>query len=119
MALSYRSMELIGSGQFGQVYKGVWKISDASINVAVKMLKPGADESARVRFLREAAIMGQFFHHNVVHLYGVVTIGEPVSTNHNNDTACTHRHTNKVMLLLFSGQCCLRVHVRRGPEKLP
>ena len=34
----------------------------------------------QVKFLQEAAIMGQFKHPNVIKLYGVVTVGEPVST---------------------------------------
>ena len=47
--------------------------------VAVKTLKEGSGEEDRVKFLQEVAIMGQFKHHNVVEVYGVVTIGEPVS----------------------------------------
>jgi len=47
--------------------------------VAIKTLKKGADEEDRVKFLQEAAIMGQFKHPNVVTMYGVVTEGEPVS----------------------------------------
>ena len=46
--------------------------------LAVKTLKPGALENDRVRFLQEAAIMGQFNHPNVVKLYGVVTVDDPV-----------------------------------------
>ena len=46
--------------------------------VAVKTLKEGAGEEAKVKFLQEAAIMGQFKHHNVVEVYGVVVQGEPV-----------------------------------------
>lgn len=45
--------------------------------VAVKTLKSETDED-RVRFLREAALLGQFHHRNVVALYGVVTAGSPV-----------------------------------------
>ena len=59
--------------------KGVWFLSGGSREVAVKMLKEGAPESEKVRFLQEAAINGQFWHPNVVKLMGVVTIGEPVS----------------------------------------
>ena len=33
-----------------------------------------------VKFLQEAATMGQFKHPNVVEMYGVVTQGEPVSS---------------------------------------
>ena len=36
-------------------------------------------EEEKVRFLQEAAIMGQFSQPNVVKLYGVVTVEEPVS----------------------------------------
>ena len=45
----------------------------------MKTLKPNTTEEDRVKFLQEAAIMGQFSHPNVVKLYGVVTVGEPVS----------------------------------------
>ena len=48
--------------------------------VAVKALKSETDED-RVRFLREAALLGQFHHENVVALYGVVTLGSPVIDN--------------------------------------
>ena len=49
------------------------------VDVAVKMLKEGSDKQDRVKFLQEAAIMGQFKHPHVVTMYGVVTEGEPVS----------------------------------------
>ena len=48
--------------------------------MAVKTLKPGSSENDRVRFLQEAAIMGQFNHPYVVKLYGVVTLKDPVSS---------------------------------------
>ena len=51
----------------------------APIVPAVKVMKPSIAEGAKVRFLQEAAVMGQFFHPNVVKLHGVVTVGEPVS----------------------------------------
>lgn len=69
----------IGSGNFGSVSCGVWNPTQKSIDVAVKTLKPDCSESDRVKFLQEAAIMGQFSHHNIVRLYGVVTVGGPVS----------------------------------------
>ena len=47
--------------------------------MAVKTLKPGSSESEQVSFLQEAASMGQFNHPYVVKLYGVVTVGDPVS----------------------------------------
>ena len=70
----YRICEKIGSGQFGIVNLGLW--SDGSpdpVQVAVKTLNTQCSESDRVKFLREAAIMGQFAHDNVIHLHGVVT----------------------------------------------
>ena len=49
-----------------------------SMRVAVKALNKSAGEGERVKFLQEAAIMGQFYHPNIVRLHGVVTVGDPV-----------------------------------------
>ena len=49
-----------------------------SMVVAVKALKREATELSRIKFLQEAAIMGQFYHPNIVRLHGVVTVGDPV-----------------------------------------
>lgn len=49
------------------------------IEVAIKTLKEAASQEDKVKFLQEAAIMGQFSHPNIVQLYGMVTEGEPVS----------------------------------------
>ena len=70
----------LGAGQFGTVNKGVWlSPGGEEVPVAVKMLQLKATEPDRVRFLQEAAIMGQFHHPNVVKLHGVVTRDDPVS----------------------------------------
>ena len=61
------------------MYKGVWVSPNGEVEVAVKTLKEGSGEEDRVKFLQEAAIMGQFKHPNVVEMYGVVTQGKPVS----------------------------------------
>ena len=74
-----RTLEQLGSGQFGEVYKGMWTVSGATLELAIKTLKPTAPEEDKVKFLQESAIMGQFTHPNVVKLYGVVTVGDPVS----------------------------------------
>ena len=75
----YSVLEQLGSGQFGQVCKAFWSISGATKELAIKTLRAELPEEEKVRFLQEAAIMGQFSHPNVVKLYGVVTMGEPVS----------------------------------------
>lgn len=59
--------------------KGLWHSPMGSLEIAVKMLQSTATEEDRVKFLQEAAIMGQFRHPNVVKLHGVVTVGKPVS----------------------------------------
>ena len=53
---------------------GTWTDGSADpIQVAVKTLKSECSESDRVKFLREAAIMGQLKDNHIVELYGVVT----------------------------------------------
>ncbi|XP_065833056.1 ephrin type-A receptor 4-A-like isoform X2 [Oscarella lobularis] len=72
----------LGSGEFGVVALGKWSPvthrGKEPIAVAVKTLSSSSTREDRVKFLREAAIMGQFRHKNVVALYGVVTVGEPI-----------------------------------------
>ena len=70
----YRISQELGSGEFGVVNLGLWSNGSADpVQVAVKTLNSQCSESDRVKFLREAAIMGQFVHNNVVQLHGVVT----------------------------------------------
>ena len=72
-------MEPVGAGQFGEVCRAQWVISGATKDIAVKTLRAEVpEEEEKVSVLQEAAIMGQFFHPNIVKLYGVVTIGDPV-----------------------------------------
>ena len=49
------------------------------VEVALKTLKERSGEEDRVKFLQEAAIMGQFKHPNVVEMYGMITMSQPVS----------------------------------------
>uniref|UniRef100_UPI00398E7A96 ephrin type-A receptor 2 isoform X2 n=1 Tax=Pristiophorus japonicus TaxID=55135 RepID=UPI00398E7A96 len=70
--------KVIGAGEFGEVYKGILKKGRKEIGVAIKTLKAGYTESQRIDFLSEASIMGQFSHHNVIHLEGVVTKYKPL-----------------------------------------
>jgi serine/threonine protein kinase len=66
------------------VYRGVWSHhtvgSDQIVKeeVAVKTMEDGASEEDRIRFLQEAAIMGQFNHPNIILLLAT-TAANPVS----------------------------------------
>lgn len=74
---------VIGAGEFGEVCCGRLTVEDSYGQkqqqiVAVKTLLPGSNPKAKVDFLAEASIMGQFEHENVIRLIGVVTKTEPV-----------------------------------------
>ena len=60
----------------------MWHFPGKSIDVALKTLRDDASEEQKVKFLQEAATMGQFHHPNIVKLHGVVTVGEPVSESY-------------------------------------
>ncbi|CAK9238172.1 unnamed protein product [Sphagnum troendelagicum] len=71
-------MRELGSGTFGTVYHGKWRGSD----VAIKRIKascfagrPSEQERLIADFWREACILGQLHHPNVVAFYGVVRDG--------------------------------------------
>ena len=70
--LIFRLKDYLGSGQFGLVHKGIWKGS----LVAVKSLRNETTDTNRLKFLQEAAIMGQFSHSNIIKLYGLVNEGD-------------------------------------------
>ena len=78
-----RLLEHIGSGQYGEVHKAIWRTSNSQdTEVAVKQLKTGALTMDRIKFLQEAAIMAQFSNQNVLKLLGMVTQGEDVCEYH-------------------------------------
>lgn len=86
-----------GEGEFGAVYKGVWRSENGSIEVAVKTLHCKEDTSTvesngEVQLLKEAAVMGQFNHTNVVALHGVVDTTNTVRI----PTYIASRHAQKV-----------------------
>ena len=82
----YRILELLGSGQFGNVSRGTWKSPKGVIGVAVKTLLAKDKNVSRVKLLQEAAIMGQFVHPNVIKLLGVVTKKDSVRQCHMHDS---------------------------------
>lgn len=70
---------VIGGGEFGDVCKGVLRLTPWSESiVAIKTLKGAATEQNRCDFLTEASIMAQFNDPNVIRLEGVVTQSHPL-----------------------------------------
>lgn len=63
----------LGSGQFGQVWEGLW---NGTTPVAVKTLKEGSMDPKD--FLAEAQIMKELRHEKLVNLYAVCTKEEPI-----------------------------------------
>ncbi|XP_073412031.1 tyrosine-protein kinase ABL1 isoform X2 [Dendrobates tinctorius] len=63
----------LGGGQYGEVYEGVWK--KYNLTVAVKTLKANTMEVEE--FLKEAAVMKEVKHPNLVQLLGVCTREPP------------------------------------------
>ncbi|OQR72636.1 tyrosine-protein kinase Src64B-like [Tropilaelaps mercedesae] len=70
---SLQLIRKLGSGNFGEVWYGLWKNAK---EVAVKTLKPGTMDPAA--FLQEAAIMKKFRHEKLVSLYAVCSKEEPI-----------------------------------------
>eukprot|EP00039_Didymoeca_costata_P004531 m.73939 g.73939 ORF g.73939 m.73939 type:complete len:471 (+) comp12440_c0_seq4:1402-2814(+) len=71
--------QALGSGQFGKVYKGKLSRPDGGkpVEVAVKMLNGSSSANDMAQFLKEAVIMGQWSHPNIIGLHGYVTKDGP------------------------------------------
>ncbi|XP_056419568.1 proto-oncogene tyrosine-protein kinase ROS [Hyla sarda] len=71
----------LGSGAFGEVYQGTAKDilgpETGTQKVAVKTLKSDATDQEKVEFLKEAHLMSQFHHPNILKLLGVCLYNEP------------------------------------------
>ncbi len=76
----YRIQDILGSGGMGVVYAAF--DPDLDRNVAIKIIRPQADDAdaelARSRCLREAKLMAQISHPNVLTVYEVGTIDQQV-----------------------------------------
>ena len=96
LSLYNRFEEELGCGQFGTVYKALWKFpvdlipqesnsSDTQTNevkvanVAVKVMDNQTTQEDRISFLQEAVLLGQFTDPNVVAIFGIVTMTSRVS----------------------------------------
>lgn len=89
---------LLGRGNYGEVFKGKYGQRD----VAIKCMK--TDNKNRVynvdKFLDEAKIMRDLLHKNIVRLYGVCTEEEPM-----------------LIVTEFMANGCLLSYLRDGPGK--
>ncbi|XP_074043504.1 tyrosine-protein kinase FRK [Macrotis lagotis] len=70
---SLQLLKILGSGQFGEVWEGLW---NNTTPVAVKTLKPGSMDPKD--FLREAQIMKNLRHPKLIQLYAVCTLEDPI-----------------------------------------
>ncbi|KAF6364452.1 fyn related Src family tyrosine kinase [Rhinolophus ferrumequinum] len=70
---SVQLLKRLGSGQFGDVWEGLW---NNTTSVAVKTLKPGSMDPND--FLREAQIMKNLRHPKLIQLYAVCTLEDPI-----------------------------------------
>ncbi|XP_072373435.1 muscle, skeletal receptor tyrosine protein kinase-like isoform X3 [Scyliorhinus torazame] len=71
----------IGEGAFGRVFQArapQLLDQETSTMVAVKMLKEEASPDMQADFQREATLMAEFDHPNIVKLLGVCAIGKPM-----------------------------------------
>lgn len=70
---SLRFVKKLGSGQFGDVWEGLW---NNTTPVAIKTLKSGTMDPKD--FLAEAQIMKKLRHSKLIQLYAVCTLEEPI-----------------------------------------
>uniref|UniRef100_A0A3P8XGV2 Tyrosine-protein kinase n=1 Tax=Esox lucius TaxID=8010 RepID=A0A3P8XGV2_ESOLU len=67
--------ELLGKGNFGEVFKGTLRDKTP---VAVKTCKEDLPQELKIKFLSEARILKQYDHENIVKLIGVCTQRQPI-----------------------------------------
>ncbi|CAF3576236.1 unnamed protein product [Rotaria socialis] len=91
------NQQLIGRGNYGEVYKAKYGQRD----VAIKCMKTDSKNRMCVdKFLDEAKIMKDLLHKNIVRLYGVCTQEEPI-----------------FIVTEYMGHGCLLNYLRDGPGK--
>lgn len=76
-----QSTKKLGEGAFGEVHKGILRLRRCGkkIDVALKLAKLDAMTKDQIQdFMKEARLMRDFDHPNVVRLYGVAATQEPL-----------------------------------------
>ncbi|KAH9504131.1 putative serine/threonine protein phosphatase, partial [Bulinus truncatus] len=108
-----RLVEILGEGQFGDVYKGMYfDKTGTQVPVAIKTCKEDGEECMSEKFLEEAYIMQQFDHPHIVKLIGICSESAPVwivmeLAKHGEMRAYlqnNQQHLDLVMLILYSYQ---------------
>ncbi|XP_013077783.2 focal adhesion kinase 1 isoform X2 [Biomphalaria glabrata] len=108
-----RLVEILGEGQFGDVYKGMFfDKTGTQVPVAIKTCKEDGEECMAEKFLEEAYIMQQFDHPHIVKLIGICSDTAPVwivmeLAKHGEMRAYLQNnqpHLDLVMLILYSYQ---------------
>ncbi|XP_030373341.1 tyrosine-protein kinase transmembrane receptor Ror2 [Scaptodrosophila lebanonensis] len=74
-------VQSLGQGAFGRVFKAKAPglvSGNPDLHVAVKMLKDDASDQMQMDFEREACLLAEFDHPNIVKLLGVCALGRPM-----------------------------------------
>lgn len=98
--------EVLGSGEFASVYKGIMKcdppntsaLGSTDIPVAVKTLHDEHCKENRAEFLREASVMIKLSHHCIVKLIGISKVGNSLRCSVNENSKIP-----KILLCPFQG----------------
>uniref|UniRef100_A0A914DQH8 Protein kinase domain-containing protein n=1 Tax=Acrobeloides nanus TaxID=290746 RepID=A0A914DQH8_9BILA len=73
VSVKIHSNHRLGSGQFGTVYKAIWKKDECqTIECAVKSLNENASPEVNEEFCKEMTSMQRLAHSNIVRFFGVI-----------------------------------------------
>ncbi len=116
----YRLVRLIGRGGMGAVYLADRADGEVSQQVAVKLLRPGADYLERERFLQERQILATLAHPNIARLLdaGHLEDGQPFLAMEYVDGKPIDVFTNELpvrkTLALFAKVCMAVAYLHRN-----
>ncbi|KAI6659269.1 hypothetical protein LOD99_14942 [Oopsacas minuta] len=69
--------DVFATGNFGVICHAVYTSKYGDLKVAIKTLREEVNNDVKVAFIREAAILSQFDHPNILKFIGVVTTVQP------------------------------------------